>query len=293
MGHVFIVIPVHNRLELTNRCLLSIEHQDYKEKTIIVVDDGSTDETSSYIIEQFPRVKLLSGDGNLWWTGATNLGISLAMRKANPNDFVLLLNNDLIIKPNYLSSIVSIANQKPDTIIGSVEVHEEEPKIILSGGVRIDWLTAKHHVLNENERLTNFSKKHTESVSVLTGRGTLYPISVFHQVGLFDNRIIHRSDYELPRRAHLAGYELIVHYSSVVKTISNRRKDLTINHRKEILLYDIPEFFTGINSNFNLRDRWFFSQNAFRCRCRSVIYFIFDFLRIINYLLSRLSLFRT
>jgi len=289
MKHIYVIIPVHNRLALTKQCLSSVEIQDYENKSVIVIDDGSNDGTYSCIKTKFPQVQLLRGDGNLWWGGATNLGIITALKEAKSDDFILLLNNDLIIEKDYITKIIAAADVKPESIIGSVEVHENSPNKINSGGVRINWLTAKHHNLNQNENISHFPKGHFETVSVLTGRGTLYPISIFYKVGLFDNRIIHRSDYDLPRRANLEGFNLLVHYGSVVKTISDQEEGSFVNTKRTLYLTDIPEFFTGINSNFNLKHRWFFSKNAFHNYPRSFVYFFFDTLRVLSYLISHFS----
>ena len=69
---VYIVIPCFNRKKLTRGCLQALENQTYKDFKVIVVDDGSTDGTANMITREFPETILLFGDGNLFWTGATN-----------------------------------------------------------------------------------------------------------------------------------------------------------------------------------------------------------------------------
>ena len=53
--HISIVIPVHNRRELTRNCLLSLQKQTYKNFSVIIVDDGSTDGTSEMIQKEFRK----------------------------------------------------------------------------------------------------------------------------------------------------------------------------------------------------------------------------------------------
>lgn len=68
---IHIIIPVHNRLNFTIDCLNSLKKQDiYNQFNLIVVDDGSTDGTSEYLKKNFPEVKILNGDGSLYWGGA-------------------------------------------------------------------------------------------------------------------------------------------------------------------------------------------------------------------------------
>ena len=71
---ISIVIPVHNRREFTRQCLACLAVQTYRNVQTIVVDDGSTDGTDIMISQEFPDVVVMRGDGNLWWTEATNWG---------------------------------------------------------------------------------------------------------------------------------------------------------------------------------------------------------------------------
>lgn len=71
---IYIIIPVHNRKHFTRECLLSLRKQTFQNFKVIVVNDGSSDGTGEMIEKEFSDVILLKGDGNLWWTGATNLG---------------------------------------------------------------------------------------------------------------------------------------------------------------------------------------------------------------------------
>ena len=77
---VAVVVPVHGRLPLTLRFLDSFQRLDYAPYEMIVVDDASPDDTASRLARDHPEVTVLHGSGNLWWTGATNLGVRYALR---------------------------------------------------------------------------------------------------------------------------------------------------------------------------------------------------------------------
>ena len=100
------------------------------------------------ICSEFPDTVLLQGDGNLWWVGSINKGIRYALSQCKSEDLVLSLNDDLIVKTIYISNLMDAAKELPNAIIGSVETTMHSPYIIKSGGIVVNWKTAKRKVLN-------------------------------------------------------------------------------------------------------------------------------------------------
>jgi GT2 family glycosyltransferase len=116
---VSILIPVHDRKLITLDCLQNLKQNgDLEKYQIIVIDDGSSDGTGFAIREQYPQVKVLEGDGNLWWTGAIAKGMNYAITQSA--EFVIWLNDDCILEPNALSILVEFLRSHPRTIAGSV-----------------------------------------------------------------------------------------------------------------------------------------------------------------------------
>ena len=69
--NIYIIIPVYNRKALTLACLENLQNNgDLQKYQVIVVDDGSSDRTSEEVKVNYPKVIVLQGNGNLWWTGA-------------------------------------------------------------------------------------------------------------------------------------------------------------------------------------------------------------------------------
>src|SRR6476619_3291160 len=87
-----VIIPVHNGLEFTRRCLSALTGQGPAEFETFLVDDGSTDGTAESVHSEHPEVTVLRGDGSLWWSGAVNAGCHQAI--ACGADVVVLFNND-------------------------------------------------------------------------------------------------------------------------------------------------------------------------------------------------------
>jgi len=107
-GRLAIVVPVHNRLALTNALLSELRQSEHEEALVIIVDDGSTDGTYDYLREHHPDVVIASGSGDLWWSGAANLGCRLAIERGA--ELLLLFNNDNVrISPNCVSELLRCA----------------------------------------------------------------------------------------------------------------------------------------------------------------------------------------
>ncbi|GAB4012808.1 glycosyltransferase family 2 protein [Spirosoma migulaei] len=278
---ISIVIPVHNRREFTRQCLGCLAGQTYRNFQIIIVDDGSTDGTDLMIQNEFPDVVVLKGDGNLWWTEATNWGIRYA-QKAQDNrqeNFVLTLNDDTLVAPDYLQTMLDAYRKYKPCLIGSPSVDSDNPDKLEYAGAIFELYTAGGHHLSENysssyrelAARTSFLESHS-----LPGRGTLIPMEVFDRIGLYDskNYIHYMSDIEFSVRARKAGYRLIVNVSSVVYEFV---KATGIQVEKQISLTDFIKGFTSIKSPTYLRVRYRFAIDHSKTK---LLYFCFDVARI-------------
>ena len=286
--HVYIVIPVYNRISYTRKCLECLGRQTWKTLKVIVVDDGSIDGTSHMIRENFPKVKLFTGDGNLWWTGAINVGIRYALQQMKEGDFILTLNDDLEVDDDYVEQLVSFAMAHPGSLVGSVVVDINRPEIIQNGGVIINLWTAKKTVLNSGKKLASFGDRYFTKVSTLTGRGTLIPMEVFSDIGLYDEKHFQQcGDTELPLRAAAHGMALFVSYGAVVKSHLDGGDRMNVGTMYR--LCDAKEYFFGIKSNMCLRYRFFFARSISGKKIqRFLTYFTMDVLRITYHFVRRL-----
>lgn len=115
---VFIIIPVHNRKEITLACLENLDVTgNLRKYHAVIVDDGSTDGTGVAIRNAFSQVTVLEGNGSLWWTGAVVQGMKYAYEQGAK--YFIWLNDDSTILPDTLSSLVDYCKKHPRSIIGS------------------------------------------------------------------------------------------------------------------------------------------------------------------------------
>ena len=109
MRNVSIVIPNYNGKHFLENCLSAVFAQDIENMEVIVVDNGSTDGSQEYL-DTYPGVQVLKMDKNYGFCGAVNAGI-----KAADSEYVILLNNDTEVEPDFAKELLT-AIQADDKI---------------------------------------------------------------------------------------------------------------------------------------------------------------------------------
>ena len=113
---VYAVVPAFNRCDKTLNFLRQFQTVRYPNKRAVICDDGSTDNTYLNIKMNFPDVAVLRGDGNLWWSGGTNMAVRHALTQGA--DYILTINDDCHMESDFLDERVKIASKDPKYIVG-------------------------------------------------------------------------------------------------------------------------------------------------------------------------------
>jgi GT2 family glycosyltransferase len=214
MSKVHVLIPSHNNKKEVLELLGCLDQQTYKDIKIILVDDGSSDNTEEEVRKSYPDTVLLKGDGNLWWTGANVMGVDYILKAAGEGDFILLLNNDLVVENDYIETLVNASRYFGRAVTGSVLVDYDNRDFVESG-VR---LSNELCLIVNHDRELILNTEYDTDVDTLSGRGTLVPIEVFRKIGNFKLKKLphYGADYEFAVRAKRAGHKLIVAHRAKV-----------------------------------------------------------------------------
>lgn len=186
---VSIIIPIHNRLEVTktglNSLTKSLDGNDENpfniHYEIVIVDDGSTDGSAQWISENYPSTHLVTGDGSLWWTGCVNRGVQYAVYTLDA-DYVLLWNDDVITDKEYFTILSDFLVQKHpiNYILGSRVCYESDKDRIWSvGGYFSKWTGEKFTIRNVKET------KGILDCHWQPGMGTLVPKYIMLEKGIW------------------------------------------------------------------------------------------------------------
>jgi len=216
---VAVVTPVHGKLPLTLRFLESFRRVDYPSYEIVIVDDGSADGTAEALARDYPHVRVLRGDGGLWWTGGTNKGVRYALRRGF--DYVLTINNDTVVSPGFLGHLVETAEAHPRAVVGSRINFLDQPRRVWAVGGYAHWHRGVVLQLSESgadEADTLARRRNPAQAELLTGCGTLVPAECYREVGLYDRLMCpqYHADAEFTLRAGARGWRMLVDLRAVV-----------------------------------------------------------------------------
>jgi GT2 family glycosyltransferase len=176
---------------------------------VVVVDDGSTDGTAETLAAEFPEVAVLPGDGALWWSGAINRGARYALEQGA--DYVLFLNNDVLLHPEFLEELLQGAKENPNALISSKILSAEEPWNVWCMGGTVDWARGRFTVVANNV-LDDGRWEEPLEVDWLPGMSVLVPIEVFRGGLWVDEKRFpqYSGDSDFTMRVRRAGYRLVV-----------------------------------------------------------------------------------
>jgi hypothetical protein len=200
----FVVIPNWNGADMLASCLESLENQTEKCQ-IIVVDNGSDDESVSLIKKQFPTVTLLEFPDNAGFAGGVNRGITSALGKGA--EFIALLNNDAVADKNWLKELAKEANSYPKAGIITGKLLRTDKKYIDSTG---DFYTIWGLPFPRGRnQLDKGQYDKAEEVFGASGGASLYRAELFNQIGLFDEDFFaYFEDVDISFRAQMAGWKV-------------------------------------------------------------------------------------
>jgi len=216
MNKIGAIIPTFNRSASLKTTLTCLKQQTLSVIPIVVVD-GSTDGTLEMLAADFPPAIVVRGDGNWWYTRSINEGIKKA-RQLNCTH-ILTLNDDLTFQPDYVATIVNDHETAgPDSVIGSISLTSATPRLITFSGVsRITRALKEYNYLPKFSPVDENSLSGVRPSMVLSGRGILYPVSIFDRFGLYDERLVqYSSETDFTYSAARTGIPVMISYNARV-----------------------------------------------------------------------------
>lgn len=283
MKKTAVILVNWNSYALTRDCILSLQQLPAEQLDILLVDNNSADGSGRQLEQTFPGIIYLQAPDNLGFTGGNNLAINYALQKEYT--YVLLLNNDTTVAPNFLEILTHYLDEHPS--VGAVQplIYCEEPsRVIWNAGSYYLNLIGQPLVKKElpKEKQTNDAGI---EVDWITGCAFLVRTDLLKKTGsLSDNMFMYFEDVDLSFRLRKLGYELhlvpaaeiwhvggmsnkqktkneegyvnpVVHYLNTRNRIWIVKKFTPLYFLPVVVLYHVF-YFAGILLYFLLRFRW-------------------------------------
>lgn len=223
---VSVVIPNYNGRSLLENCIESLLLQTYKDFEIIVVDNGSTDDSYELIIRQFPQIKFISLGANYGFSKAVNEGI-----KSANGEYIVLLNNDVECTNDWLENLVKCIEQdeKIFSVSSKLLQYYTRDKIDDAG----DELNLLGIAFQQGNNLSNKSYTRRRSIFSSCAGAAIYRKKLFNVIGYFDeNFFAYLEDVDIGFRAKIYGYKNIYCPNAIVYHMSGATSSNMSNHFK-------------------------------------------------------------
>lgn len=170
----------------TIECLESLKQVTYPNYEILLVDNGSTDGSAEFFREHCPEISIIENEKNLGFTGGCNIGIKKAI--SDSTDYILLLNNDVAVEPDFLDELISAARKNGNVgILGTKINYYDAPDYIWAAGGFINyWIClVAYHGMNKPD---TGEYSYEKDVDFVSGCAMLIRADVFQKIGLLDER---------------------------------------------------------------------------------------------------------
>lgn len=215
---VSIIIVSWNAQSVVERCLPSVVQTDYPNLEILFADNASTDGTAAWIAREYPSVKIVRHPDNWLFCRGNNAAVPHAT-----GEFILLLNNDVEVPPDWLQPLVDTMTRHPD--VGAVQPkllqYDERNRFEYAGAAggfidRVGYPFTRGRLFDTME----FDRGQYDDpcdVFWATGAALLLRRSALDEVGLLDERFeMHMEEIDLCWRLLRHGYRVRVQPRSTV-----------------------------------------------------------------------------
>jgi len=222
--NIFILILNYNRKKETLKCLKLFNKPDYL-KNIIVIDNGSQDNSVNAISGNYPKIKIIENKQNLGFSKGMNVGIKYDLEKGAEK--ILLLNNDIEFTPKSFRALIN----SEGNIVGPVLQFERNGETVYDFGGHFNKFTGRTY----HEETTVRNKIKARNLDYVSGAVILIKREVFEKIGLFDERFfLYYEDADFCYRAKKAGFIVKLEPKSIffhkLGATSGRNSKITLCH---------------------------------------------------------------
>ena len=201
---VVALLTCHNRRDLTVKCLKLVEAASSGlSVSIVLVDDGSSDGTAEAARQQWPGIRVVGGDGELFWAGGMALAERTALEEFPDATHLLWLNDDVELDHDALTRLLDLSADEPRAVIAGALHAPHSNEITYSGLERPDRHPMRYRRVSPSAAAL--------PVETFNGNLVLVPRPAALQLGGIDSAFGHQlADLDYGHRAHDAGLPVLL-----------------------------------------------------------------------------------
>ena len=206
---IMIVVLNWNGKEDTLECLASLDQLEYPNYSVVVVDNGSSDDSVNAISKLRPNITILQTGSNLGYAGGNNVGIEYALDHGA--DYVLILNNDVVVAPDLLTEFMNAANLLPDgSVLGAKLYSYDQPDTLCSLAGRWNSASSSFDYIGRNQKDGPLFEGMLQ-VDYVIGCALFTSANTFRDVGMLDEKFfLNYEETDWCYRARAKGYKCVV-----------------------------------------------------------------------------------
>lgn len=207
-----VIIVNWNGLAHLPDCLDSLAAQTCRDFEVVLVDNGSVDDSLAFVRARYPWVRVVPLMENTGFASGNNHGFAHAR-----GSYIIALNNDTRVEPDWLQIMVDVANAHPEAgMVGCRVCSSVDPDIIDSVGMGIcrDGMSRGRF---RNRRWSTLCLQDVEEILFPSACAALYKRAMLEETGFFDDDFFaYAEDSDLGLRGRLAGWEAVLATQAVV-----------------------------------------------------------------------------
>lgn len=210
---VYIILVNWNGLKDTLECLHSIKKVVYKKYKIVVIDNGSASDQLRTLKIRYPEIHTIRNNSNLGYCKANNQGIKYAIN--NYAKYILLLNNDTVVKKDFLNILVNYADKNSFKGVLTPKILYYKKNVVWAMGGSVSKFTSIPKMIGQG----NLSELYKNIIEPDYASGCAFFVNteVLKRVGLLDEEYFaYYEDTDLSFRIKRNGYKIRVIPDSII-----------------------------------------------------------------------------